>query len=121
MHLSIAHASATMPPAAALMDTDVVALSNAAHDKARKRKINNRRHARESREREKQYVNGLIKTIENLKAEIAVLKMQKDSLQVDNAALSSVSPQPGHEACNTTLQPKIYIFTESFLFGGLDN
>ena len=110
---SIRHAFATMAPA--------VALSDAARDKAQRRKLNNRKHARESREREKQYVNGLIKTIENLKGEIAVLKMQKDSLQVDNTALSSVSPQPGHEACNTALQPKIYIFTESFLFGGLDN
>lgn len=110
---SIRHAFAPMDA--------VMALSDAAHDKAQRRKLNNRRHARESREREKQYVQGLIRTIDNLKAEIAVLKNQKDSLQVDNTALSSASPQPGQEACNAALQPKIYIFTESFLFGGLDN
>ena len=121
MHLSIAHASATMPPAAALMDTDAVALSDAADDKAQRRKLSNRKSARKSREREKQYLKQLLMTVEQLRAEIAVLKMQKDSLQVDNTALSSVSPQPGHEASTAALQPKIYIFTESFLFGGLDN
>ena len=121
MHLSIAHASATMAPAAALVDTDAVALSDAAYDKAQKRKLNNRKSAMKSREREKQYLKKLLMSVEQLKAEIAALKMQKDSLHVDNTALSSVPPQPAKEACDAALQPKIYLFTESFLFSGIDN
>lgn len=121
MHLSMAQASATMPPAAALVDTDPGPLSGGADDKAQRRKLSNRKSARKSREREKQYLKELLMTVEQLRAEIAELKMQKDSLEVDNTALSSVSPQPVHEASTAALQPKIYIFTESFLFGGRDN